>query len=426
MKKFISNLKPENINDLVAAVALFRPGPMENIDTYVKRRHNLQKISYINEDLKDILSSTCGIIVYQEQIMQIARKMAGFSYAKADELRRAMSKKKEDLLLSYKDDFISGGLSYGYDSKTLNEVYNLILKFANYGFNKAHSVSYAIIGYKIAYLKVHYSVYFETELLNNSISSSNKTKSIIDECKSLGVEVTGPIINISTDKYNVIEDKLVLPLSLIKGIGVLTAKEIVRERDLNGSFISYLDFVRRCYKLGRDVLKNIILSGALDSFGKTRKTLIENLNDAINYADLCNDLDESLVLKPELKEYDEYSKDELTKHEVALFGFYISNHPTSKYITKSSITTNILDKYFDKNISMVLYIERKKEIDTKRNEKMMFLNASDSYGTVELVMFPKTYNKFFNIPIPGVYKVKGKVEKRFSRLQLVLFDVERV
>ena len=330
------------------------------------------------------------------------------------------------MLLSYKDDFISGGLSYGYDEKTLNEVYNLILKFANYGFNKAHSVSYAIIGYKIAYLKVHYSVYFETELLNNSISSSNKTKSIIDECKSLGVEVTGPIINISTDKYNVIEDKLVLPLSLIKGIGVLTAKEIVRERDLNGSFTSYLDFVRRCYKLGRDVLKNIILSGALDSFGKTRKTLIENLNDAINYADLCNDLDESLVLKPELKEYDEYSKDELTKHEVALFGFYISNHPTSKYITKSSITTNILDKYFDKNISMVLYIERKKEIDTKKNEKMMFLNASDSYGTVELVMFPKTYNKFFNIPIPGVYKVKGKVEKRFSRLQLVLFDVERV
>lgn len=426
MKKFISNLKPENINDLVAAVALFRPGPMENIDTYVKRRHNLQKISYINEDLKDILSSTCGIIVYQEQIMQIARKMAGFSYAKADELRRAMSKKKEDLLLSYKDDFISGGLSYGYDEKTLNEVYNLILKFANYGFNKAHSVSYAIIGYKIAYLKVHYSVYFETELLNNSISSSNKTKSIIDECKSLGVEVTGPIINISTDKYNVIEDKLVLPLSLIKGIGVLTAKEIVRERDLNGSFTSYLDFVRRCYKLGRDVLKNIILSGALDSFGKTRKTLIENLNDAINYADLCNDLDESLVLKPELKEYDEYSKDELTKHEVALFGFYISNHPTSKYITKSSITTNTLNKYFDKNISMVLYIERKKEIDTKRNEKMMFLNASDSYGTVELVMFPKTYNKFFNIPIPGVYRVRGKVEKRFSRLQLVLFDVERL
>ena len=175
----------------------------------------------------------------------IWKRKAGFSYAKADELRRAMSKKKEDLLLSYKDDFISGGLSYGYDEKTLNEVYNLILKFANYGFNKAHSVSYAIIGYKIAYLKVHYSVYFETELLNNSISSSNKTKSIIDECKSLGEEVTGPIINISTDKYNVIEDKLVLPLSLIKGIGVLTAKEIVRERDLNGSFTSYLDFVRR-------------------------------------------------------------------------------------------------------------------------------------------------------------------------------------
>lgn len=426
MKKFIMELKPSNIYDLIDAVALFRPGPMENIDTYVKRHHKKEKITYINEDLKEILSSTYGIIIYQEQIMQIARKMAGFSYAKADELRRAMSKKKEDLLLSYKEDFIIGGINKGYDKETLNKVYNLILKFANYGFNKAHSVSYAIIGYKIAYLKVHYPLYFETEILNNIIGVSNKTKQIIDECKRLDVSIKLPNINLSTDKYMILNNELLFPLSVVRSIGVLTSREIVNERNLNGNFTSYLDFVRRCYKLGRDVLRNLILSGALDIFNKTRRTLIENLNEAINYAELCYNLDENLVLKPEIEDYEEYSKDELTKQEIALFGFYISNHPTSKYITSNSITSNLLDKYFDKMIEMVLYIERKKEIDTKINEKMMFLNASDSYGTVELVMFPKTYNKFFNIPIPGTYKVYGKVEKRFSKLQLVISDVKKI
>lgn len=426
MRKFVSELKPASIDDLIAAIALYRPGPMENIPLYVARRHGKEKVTYIHEDLKDILEPTYGIIIYQEQIMQIAGKMAGFSYSEADELRRAMSKKKEDVLLSYKKQFINGSMNKGYTKETAEEVYNLILKFANYGFNKAHSVSYAIVGYKIAYLKVHFPIYFESEILNNYIGLVNKTKTSINECKRLGVEIINPKINVSTDKYEIMEDKLIYPLSLIKGIGTLTARGIIREREDNGKFSSYLDFVKRTYKFGKDVLRNLILAGALDVFGKTKKTLIENLDDAINYAELCSDLEESFVLKPELKDYEEYSKEELTKYEVELFGFYISNHPTSKYITDNSITTKNIEKYFDSNVAMTLYIEKKKEIDTKAKEKMMFLNASDSFGAIELVMFPKTYNKFFNIPLPGVYKIKGKVEKRFSKLQVVLYDVEKV
>lgn len=425
MRKFVSELKPEKIDDLIAAVALYRPGPMENIPSYVARRHGKEKVTFIHEDLKDILSSTYGIIIYQEQIMQIASKMAGFSYALADELRRAMSKKKEDVLLSYKERFINGSLDKGYTKETAEEVYNLILKFANYGFNKAHSVSYAIVGYKIAYLKVHFPLYFEKEVLNNYIGLVNKTKTCINECKRLGVEIINPRINISTDRYEIKDDKLIYPLSLIKGIGTLTARTILKERLENGNFDSYLDFVKRTYKLGRDVIRNLILAGALDGFGKTKKTLIENLDDAINYAELCSDLDESLVFKPEIKEYEEYSKEELTKYEVDLFGFYISNHPTSKYITEKSITTNMLERYFDGHIKMVLYFERKKEIDTKTGEKMMFINASDSFGGIELVMFPRTYNNYFNIPIPGVYEITGKVEKRFSKLQIMLNTVKR-
>ncbi len=425
MRKFVSELKPEKIDDLIAAVALYRPGPMENIPSYVARCHGKEKVTYIHDDLKDILSSTYGIIIYQEQIMQIASKMAGFSYALADELRRAMSKKKEDILLSYKEKFIKGSLDKGYTKETAEEVYNLILKFANYGFNKAHSVSYAIVGYKIAYLKVHFPLYFEKEVLNNYIGIASKTKNIINECKRLGVELINPKINISTDKYEIKDGKLVYPLSLIKEIGTLTARLIVKERRENGNFNSYLDFVKRNYKLGKNVLKNLILSGALDGFNKTKKTLIENLDDVINYAELCSDLDESLVLKPEIKDYEEYSKEELTKFEINLFGFYISNHPTSKYITEKSITTNMLEHYFDGHIKMVLYFERKKEIDTKTGEKMMFINASDSYGQIELVMFPRTYNKYFNVPIPGVYEITGKVEKRFSKLQIMLNTIKR-
>lgn len=426
MKNFLRKLKPEKIDDLIAAVALYRPGPMQNIESFVARRHKKEKITYVHDDLKEILSSTYGIIIYQEQIMQIASKMAGFSYSEADELRRAMSKKKENLLLSFKEKFIKQSIKKGYTSEVANSVYDLILRFANYGFNKAHSVSYAILGYKMAYLKVHYPLYFEIELLNNNISSAAKTKNLINECKKMGVSVSPPIINISTDKYEIKDDTLIYPLSLIRGVGTLTAKEIVKQREENGNFSSYLNFIKRCYKVGRDVLKNVILSGALDGFGKTRKTLMENLDDAINYAELCNDLDESLVLKPEIKDYDEYEKEELTKYEMAIFGFYISNHPTSKYVTENGITTKNVSEYFDKSVEMFLYFERKKEVTTKNNDKMMFINASDSFGNIELVMFPKTYNKFFNIPIPGVYKIKGKVEKRFSKLQIVLFNVEKV
>ena len=425
MRRFVQKLRPDTIDDLIAAVALFRPGPMENIPHYIARKQKKEKVTYIHPDLKDILEDTYGIIIYQEQIMMIASKMAGFTFGESDILRRAMSKKKEDILLSMKDKFIKGSIEKGYDEEIANEVYNLILKFANYGFNKAHSVSYGVMGYKIAYLKAHYSSNFMCEILNNYIGVQSKTKTAINECKRLNVEIVKPDINISGSKYVIKDKKIVYPLSLIKEIGTLTARNIEKERVENGNYKSYLDFVKRVFKQGKNIIRNIILSGALDSFNMTKKTLIENLDEVINYAELCNDLEESLVLKPEIKEYDEYTKEELAKYEIEIFGFYISNHPTSKYITENSITTKNLEKYFDRTVDMVLYFERKNDIDTKTKEKMMFITASDSFGTIELVMFPKTYTKYFNIPIPGIYKVNGKVEKRFSKLQIVLYDVKR-
>ena len=426
MKKFIMDLKPNNINDLIDAVALYRPGPMDNIDLYVKRKHNKLKVEYINKELEDILKSTNGIIIYQEQIMQIASKMAGFSYAEADLLRRAMSKKKESILLKQKENFINGSIKNGYSKEDSEKVYDMILKFANYGFNKAHSVSYAIVGYKIAYLKAHYPNIFMCEILNNAIGNTNKTKSLINECKRLGVEIIKPNINTSIYEYKIDDQKIEYSLSMIKNIGTLTCKNIVKERLDNGEFTSYLDMVKRLYKLGKDVLRSIILSGSASCFNLNKKTMMENLDDAINYAELCQDLDENFVIKPEIKICDEYDDNLLTKYEEDLFGFYINNHPVSRYITDNSITISKIEKYFDKYISIVLYFERKKDIDTKNNEKMMFITASDVDGVIELIMFPREYHKYFNIVVPGIYKVNAKVEKRFSKFQLIINNIEKI
>lgn len=423
MRKFMEELKPTHINDLIAANALFRPGPIDNIPLFIKRKNNKEKIDYIDDNLKDILSETYGIIVYQEQIMQIASIMAGFSFGKADILRRAMSKKKEAVLVSMKEDFIKGSINKGYDKDVANKVYDMILKFANYGFNKAHSVSYAIMAYKMAYLKVYYTSLFMMEELNNSIGVVSKIRALIDECKMLNIKVIKPSINSSSYKFSMNGNKIEYSLAALKGIGTLICKQIENERCKNGPFKSYLDVIKRLYKLGDSIINTLILSGCLDEFGITRKTMIENLKEAFNYAELCENLDDSLVLEPELKNYDEYDNIFLASTEKEIYGLYLSNHPTNMYINEKSITTNKLSNYFDKTIDMVLYFESKREISTKKNDKMMFINASDLYGNIDLVVFPKTYERFFGIKVPGIYKVNGRVEKRFSKYQIVVNNI---
>lgn len=423
MRKFMEELKPTHINDLIAANALFRPGPIDNIPLFIKRKNNKEKIDYIDDNLKDILSETYGIIVYQEQIMQIASIMAGFSFGKADILRRAMSKKKEAVLVSMKEDFIKGSINKGYDKDVANKVYDMILKFANYGFNKAHSVSYAIMAYKMAYLKVHYTSLFMMEELNNSIGVVSKIRALIDECKMLNIKVIKPSINSSSYKFSMNGNKIEYSLAALKGIGTLICKQIENERCENGPFKSYLDVIKRLYKLGDSIINTLILSGCLDEFGITRKTMIENLKEAFNYAELCENLDDSLVIEPELKNYDEYDNIFLASTEKEIYGLYLSNHPTNMYINEKSITTNKLSNYFDKTIDMVLYFESKREISTKKNDKMMFINASDLYGNIDLVVFPKTYERFFGIKVPGIYKVNGRVEKRFSKYQIIVNNI---
>ena len=418
MISFLTKFKPSNMEDIIASIALYRPGPMSNIDSYIRRKRGIEKIDYIDPVLEPILKSTYGIIVYQEQIMMIAQVMAGYSFGEADILRRAMSKKKEDVLLGERDKFINRSVSLGFSFDKAKQVYDLILKFASYGFNRAHSVSYALISYRIAYLKVHFPLQFMKHLLNSNIGGEVKTRSYVYECKSRGINILKPDINISGLEYNVHDGYLVYPLTVIKSIGYQSVVKILESRG-NVPFSDIFDFVKRC-DVPSNVLENLIYSGCFESLGYNRKTLIQNLDKIVNYGELGELLSSDMM--PILDSYPEFDNKFLMEKELEIFGFYISNHPVTAYKKKyETIDLGNLSNYFDKKINIVVYVDRIKVLDTKKGEKMCFVTGSDEASSIDVVFFPKVFND--SISVHDILYLSGKVEKRYDNYQ---FIVERV
>ena len=424
MTNFLKKLKPDTFDDVIAALALFRPGPMKNIDSYIRRKQGKEKIDYFHEDLKKILEPTYGIIVYQEQIMQIASTMAGYTFAEADLLRRAMSKKKEDILIKEKDKFISGAIKKGYDEKLAIKIYDLIFRFAEYGFNKSHTVAYAMISYRMAYLKAHYPRIFMKHLLSQAINSESKTKEYIYECKKYKINIEKPNINLSENTYKIIDDKIIYPLKNIKNVGINAVREILEERE-KGKFKDIFDFVSRCYK-GAVTIKTIeclILSGAFDTFNINKKTLIDNIEVLTNYGEIGSYLDDELF-KPELETKEEYSNHELMTKELEVFGFYLSNHPITEYkIKHKSIELKNISLYFDKQIETIVYVDKTRIIETRNKETMMFITGSDELSKIDIVVFPKTYNEIPKVENGNIIKIKGKVEKRYDEYQIIANNI---
>jgi len=424
MINFIKKLKPDNVEDVIASLALFRPGPMNNIDSYIKRKKGIEKIDYIHDDLYDILKDTYGIIIYQEQIILIASRMASYTLGEADVLRRAMSKKKESILINEKEKFITRSIANGYDEKIATKVYELILKFASYGFNRAHSVSYAMISIKMAYLKANYSLVFMKNLLNMVIGNSIKTNEYIYECKKLNVELTKPDINISEDKYIQKNGKLFFPLNLIKNIGVGAVELILKERHKK-QFDDIFDFINRCYGkiVNRQVIESLIYSGAFDSLNYNKRTLIYNLDVIINYGEIGSLLQDEL--KPIIEEKEEFKQEELMQYELDMFGFYITTHPITKYKIKyNNLSINEIENEINKDVELVLLVNKVKENTTKKNEKMCFINAMDEVSNIDLVLFPKVYEKNQNINRLDVIHLFGRVEKRFDKVQIIVNKME--
>lgn len=424
MKNFLKKLKPNNIEDLALALALYRPGPMGNIDSFIRRKNGVEKIDYIDDRLKDILTPTYGIIIYQEQIMKISNIMAGFTLSEADNLRRAMSKKKADILLKEKDKFINGSIKNGYSEDVAIKVYNLILKFSEYGFNRSHAVSYSIISYKMAYLKANYNKYFMKCLLDNVIGTIS-TKEYIYEAKLNNIKILEPDINLSSDKY-IVENGLRFPLTCIKNVGYNAVMKILEERK-NSKYKDIFDFVKRTYskQVNKETIISLIDAGCFDSFNFNHRTLVENIDIIINYADLAKDIDDLEV--PTLNQYKEYSKMELLNRSLNVFGFYLSNHPITDIKAKDNSIVSIknIKNYFDKKINIVIIVDKLKEINTKNNDKMCFITGSDEIDSIDIVVFPDIL-KQYSFKVGDILKINGKIERRFDKYQMIANTIENL
>ena len=426
MMNFLSKLKVSSFADLIAAVALFRPGPMENIDTYIKRKEGREKVTYLDPLLEPILKDTYGIMIYQEQIMQALVSVGGYKFSEADNIRRAMSKKKKDVMEREREVFVSRAAKNNISSTKALEIYDMIAKFANYGFNKAHSVSYAMIGYVMGYLKSHYPVYFMATLLNMSIGADIKTKDYIDEVKKYDVKIYKPSINVSRSEYLIKDKALLLPLTLIHGVGMESYKAIALERK-NGPFSDFFNFVCRCYgkSVNRGTIEALIDADAFRDFNINHKTLYNSLDSAIDYAILCSEIDESLVMKPNYTSSSEYSDVELMNKELEVFGFYVTNHPASKY-KDGIVKINEIKKYFDKYVENVVIIGNVRKIKTKKGEDMGFLDCSDETGSLDYVIFPKK-NAFLNeFKKDDLVRIRGQVTRRLDKYQIVVSNMTRL
>ena len=427
MKNFLKKLNPNSLDDLIAAIALYRPGPMDNIDSYIKRKSGKEPISYLDKSLEPILKSTYGIIIYQEQIMQIANVLAGYSLGEADILRRAMSKKKLDILQNEKEKFIKRSIEKGHSEESATKIFELILKFAGYGFNLSHSVSYAIVAYKMAFLKRHFCHYFMLSLLNNAIGSDVKTQIYISEAKHKKITITPPDINISTYKYIIKNKQIICPFSIIHNIGYSVSHAIIKERE-KGPFKDFLDFVTRCYSgtINKKIITSLINAGVFSSFNINKKTLNENLDNIINYAELTKDIGLIEIEKPTIIQYQEYDKETLTNLELSSFSFYLSNHPVSEYRQNESLTTINIEDKFNQKINIILYVEKIKEVLTKKNDVMAFVIASDEFKSISLTLFPTIYQENKDLKYGDIISVIGRVEKRFDEYQIVVNSITKL
>lgn len=417
MKYLLKTLKPNCFNDLIVSLGLIRPGANNYIEIFAKRKFGLEKTKYIDDSLEDILKETYGIIVYQEQIMEIFKKVASFTFSEADLIRRAISKKNEKLILGEKENFIKRSIKNGYTKETAILIFNDILKFAEYGFNKSHSVGYAFLAYQMMYLKVNYPQYFYKNLLN--LSGRGQYKEILDEAKQLNITFIKPNINTSKPIFE-IDKNLIMPLSIIKNI----TKNVCEIISNKGPYQDYFDFISKVYGklINKEIIENLIYAGALDTFNYSRKTLINNLDSACIYAELINGLETPLVNKPNIIIYDEFDKSFIMEKEYELYGFYISNHPSSKY--KCPKSSNI-EKYFDKNITIYCFIKNIKTLKTKKGDDMAFINVTDEYGTINCTLFPKLYKLINNIKNNDFVKITGQVQKRLDKYQIIINNIEK-
>ncbi len=403
MRSVLAKLKPNEFEDIVAVNALYRPGPMENIPTFIAGKHGKKKVAYPHPDLEPILKRTYGVIVYQEQIMQIASLMAGFSLGEADLLRRAISKKDRRVLEEERHHFVSGCVNKGYDKRIANEIYDLLVRFADYGFNRSHAVAYSMIAYQLAYLKANEPIAFFTSLLSSVVGNDEKLAEYIGEAKQKKLAILPPSINDSY-AYFTAEDKAIrFGLLAIKQVGFQAVKHLLENREKHGKFRSLFDVCRRVSLkiVNRRTLEALILSGACDEFGVDRGKMLATLDDAIEQGEKYQhskdqigffsqgDDEAAYVDVPPLTEMEKLA------HEKEVFGFYLSGHPLQRHesVLKLIPRTPLVEfkRRQTRRAAVAVMVEEVRVVQTRKGDQMAFLKVSDQTGAGEIVVFPAIY-----------------------------------
>lgn len=434
MKNVLTQLKPESLEDLIAVISLYRPGPMDSIPTYIDNRHNPSHVKYKHPLLKNILDVTYGCIVYQEQVMQIFRTLAGYSLGRADIVRRAMSKKKHDVMEKERRIFINGltddegnvvvegCLRRGVDEKTAISIYDEMESFASYAFNKSHATAYAVIAYQTAWLKCHYPKEYMASLLSSVLDNLNKMAGYIAECHRLGIKILPPHINESFYKFTVVGKDIRFGLLAIKGLGRQFIDFIIKERE-DGKYKSLYNFCERMYDKTMNIksLESLIKCGAIDNLGANRRQMLavaKTTLDSIAYESKKNvrgqislfdtDEDSKASSEPDIPILEEFPISELLFMENEVAGMYLSGHPLNEYSdyadkAKTDKIGNIINQendnlYVDgQNVRVLAIVSKVKTQITKNNQMMAFLNVEDQYGATEMLVFPNVYEKYASL-----------------------------
>lgn len=463
MKQFMTELRPEKLEDVIAGISLYRPGPMDQIPRYIENKNNPENIKYEHPLLKPILDVTYGCMVYQEQVMQIVRDLAGYSLGRSDLVRRAMAKKKMKVMEEERKNFIygikdengnyvvPGAVNRGVDEATANRLFDEMIDFANYAFNKSHAAAYAVVAFQTAYLKRYYPVEFMAALLNSFVDNTDKVAFYVQVLKKIGIQILPPDINESYSYFTVVNGKIRFGLAAVKNVGLNATLEIVEDRKKNGRYTSIIDFFERIdeMQLNKKAVESLIKAGAFDSFGVYRSQLLavyEGIMESIHRSreknikgqmSLFESDSESHKIDYSLPDIKEFSKGVILSMEKETMGLYISGHPLDEYQDDirriANCTTRDLKNsddsfvkksaFDDQDVVLVGIVESKKIKFTKNNNMMAFVNLADLYGTIEVIVFPavyERYSKFLSEDLPVI--IKGKVSLREDEEPKILCD----
>ena len=446
MKSFMRELKPGNLEDIIAGISLYRPGPMDFIPKYIKGKNNKDSIRYSCPELEEILEPTYGCIVYQEQVMQIVMKLAGYTLGRSDLVRRAMSKKKADVMAKERANFVYGNeeegvegcIRRGIPEDVANHVFDEMIDFAKYAFNKSHAAAYAVVAYQTAWLRCHYPLEFMAALLTSVITNPKKITEYINTCRSMGIGILQPDINEGESGFSVSGNAIRYGLSAIKSLGKNVIDVMIEEREAHGKYRNLKDFMERLTskEINKRTIENLIKAGALDSLGATRRQMMmvyayvldevtrekkENITGQMSLFDFFSE-EEKKEYEIQYPDVGEFEQSQKLAFEKEVLGIYVSGHPLQDYMAsmEKQITAKTTDFEPDEESGLAVVRDGRNYIVgglisnvtvklTKTNQNMAFVTLEDLYGTVEVILFPRDYQKYRDLLVmdTAVY-VKGR------------------